>query len=208
MNLSKNIIQQIQNESLKPRSKWIFVLQHISVWILFVLIILVGSISISFIFFEISLPEQVAARMKGGKLFALSFVLLPSIWIVLTAIFTYIAGRVFQQTEAGYKIEKKYITSGLLLLSIIGGSLFYLTSFTEVFHEILQKNPKYNSIRTNMENKVLGAENGAIFGYILYENEKYFVADRKGEKKWKLHFECHNCEQKIPTNSKHPHIVF
>ena len=61
--LKKNILEKISDQEITPKSRWWYIIGHVSLWSVFVLAILVGSLAFGMLIFEIFSSEWQLAMM-------------------------------------------------------------------------------------------------------------------------------------------------
>jgi len=56
--LSKLLLDTIQSRKITPRSKWYFTTMHTVLWSVFCVAVLIGTLAISLLFLEMTIPER------------------------------------------------------------------------------------------------------------------------------------------------------
>ena len=119
--LSKNILDKITKEQIKPVPKWHFVVMYMALWILILLAITLGSLAFGIIIKEITGTEwayvgQISESMENG-LGMIS--ILPYLWMIVFVICIYIAEIIFSKTRNAYKIAPIWIVIVVLLILLV-----------------------------------------------------------------------------------------
>lgn len=124
--LSEKILNRINHAGVRPIPRSYFSIKNVTLWVLALLSVIAGALSVSSIVFRVAnLP---AVLPPGAELpIPLIVRLMPVIWIVLLSIFASIAYREIRATRKGYRYEFSTILLALLLASTVLGITFYAT---------------------------------------------------------------------------------
>lgn len=120
--IEQKIIEEIKAKHIEPKPKWQFILEHFLIWVLFVLLIFIGSLMFSTIFFIILHSEKAIPIMRLGLLKRI-FLNIPYFWIFLFSIFLFLAYVNFKHTKKGYRFSGYLIISLIFLISVLFGIL-------------------------------------------------------------------------------------
>ena len=129
--ISKNVIDKIKREKIKPKSRWSFLAKNYAFWILAMVMILMGAIAFSIIVFVIFDLDW--DLYKYNKINPIFFFLrtIPFLWIILFGLFTYLSYLIFRKTKKGYRYHYLYFSLFIALLSLIFGVFLYFSGFNE-----------------------------------------------------------------------------
>ncbi|MFA5165807.1 MAG: hypothetical protein WC449_00695 [Candidatus Paceibacterota bacterium] len=182
MVLSDDILKKIEEGKIKPAPRWMFLLKGWVYWAVFALCVIVGSISASFIFYELA----------GGDLAALAFSvqylptlaqLLPFAWIVSLLLFAFVAYYQFRHVGRGYRYPPILVILLSLFLSGIFGYALNELNFTHQV-EMLAKNilPIYRTCVNRQQEVWNRPEKGFLAGRIerLYPQADFDLLDPNG----------------------------
>jgi hypothetical protein len=183
--LSHIILEKIQTEKVKPTPKWVFLLKRSSVWGLFVLSVLIGSAALGLVFFQFQDADYASFHRMGHGPFEFVLLALPYFWVALMASFVILAFYNFRHTEEGYKYGVFAIVGLSLLSSLILGSAFYASGYTEKLDGVLNAIPHYEDL--NFGKRILWQrpEEGFLAGTILrLDKDQVLVLQDFGNKTW------------------------
>jgi len=168
MKLREKILNYIKEEKIEPHSKWYFVIKNETIWALWVISILIGAISVSVLIFSFVNIEWELYTATHETFFDFAVDSLPFIWIISLAIFSFVAYKNFKNTKKGYKYSIIIVLLLSILISIVGGGIFYLFGFGKVFdEEIGGRIPLYEPIFIHRQQIWARPEKGLIFGEVI-----------------------------------------
>lgn len=153
MNISKDVLDKIKTEDIKPKSRWSFLVKNYMFWVAGFLAVAVGSIAVSVIIFVINNQEWSLAGRAGGFLYVLVYVL-PYFWLVVFALFILVAYYNIRHIDGGYKYQLGVIIAIYFLLSILFGSIFYAVGLGEKTDRMLSRRSPFYGHFAEMPNKV------------------------------------------------------
>lgn len=191
--LSKNILDHIERESIRPSSKWKFLLKNDAVWAAFVLAVLVGSVSVSAILYLIVDHDwDVYPQLEKG---AGEYVLLslPYAWIAALALFSALAYYNYKHTKSGYKHKAYVIVLGSVVVSVVIGSAMYAAGFgSKIDRAFAQKMPLYEKALFHRTLIWQNDDYGLLAGEIVeIEDEKIELEDLRGKGWIVIYSEAH-----------------
>lgn len=128
--ISKNVIEKIKKGGVQPYPKKFFLFKRAIIWTLFVLSIMLGSIAIGAIIFQLKQAEWGVCHHLG--LFKFLIIVSPHIWLFFFAGFTFIAVFYYRRTEGGYRLAAFWILLLSFVLSLTGGGLLYATGLSKI----------------------------------------------------------------------------
>ncbi len=182
--ISKEILQKIEKENIKPIGKWSFVLKNSFLWTLFGLNILFGSLGFAISIYLFESSDILNLILSVNDFMQVLVLAIPTVWILLTVAFLIVSYLNFRYTERGYslslpKIFLINITAILLLggiLHILGVSERLNTVFSESISSYSQSiDPRYK-VWSNPEGGYLAGE------IVLVNEESVEIMDLEGRK--------------------------
>lgn len=147
--LAGNILKKIERENITPRSKYIFIVQNIAFWSLFILALLLGAISFSVVLYAtLHTDFAIGEFVEQSSLISQWFSLLPLLWMLCIGLAIGLGIYGLKHTKRGYKIALFTLIGGNILTSIALGSGLYVAGGAEVIEDTLEDNFKgYESVR-------------------------------------------------------------
>jgi len=123
--ISKDILQKIKKDKLRPYPKQYFLLKRSVIWTVFGLSIFLGSIASAIAIFQLRYAEWDLYKNLSHSLTEFVFLVIPFFWLIFLLGFTGLAYYYFRRTEHGYRYGAVWIILLSIVLSIIGGGLLY-----------------------------------------------------------------------------------
>jgi hypothetical protein len=134
-NLENRILEKIKHENLKPKSIWYFLIKDYSLWLAVLLSVLLASLSIAPIIFIFSNIELEYIKHVSANFYLFLLLILPYPWIILCAITTYLAQKIWSKTKNGYKFQGKYVVIISTITSLILGIILNIFAFGKVMDD-------------------------------------------------------------------------
>jgi len=173
--VSKNVLEKIKKENIKPIPKWHFMLKKSFVWNLFIVNILFGSVGFAIIIYLLVNNEALLDVSLVGNLWQWIVLVIPILWIILTLFFFFVAYYNFTKTEDAYRFSvgrKLLINIGITILL---GLVLYTGGLSEKLNDLFAKNIPFYTHTLDTRFKIwMRPEEGFLAGEILELNEKEF----------------------------------
>ncbi len=190
MTVSKNVLMKIKDNEIKPVPKWKFLLKNYFIWSLFIVNLIVGSISAGIVFLIISSGDLVNAPLYS----------IPFVWIFLTTIFIAIAVYNFRHSERGYKHALWKVIMVNLSLSIIIGLFLNVFGVAQKLNSTFSENiPIYNHTM-DMRSKIWQRpEEGYLAGQIIEINtdDNILILMDLNNDKWEIDYSSASIRPRI-----------
>ena len=127
MDNSTKLIGKIKEQQMKPIPRWRFRIKDLISWSLFIMAVVLGALAFSVILFAIQQMEfSLIAHMSHSWL-ELLLGLLPFFWIISMVILLIIAIVSIKNSKKGYKFSISGIVGFSAALSILIGTLFFIS---------------------------------------------------------------------------------
>ncbi len=157
--VSQNVLKSIKTKGIKPKPKWEFLLKNWIFWILGILTIILGAVSLGITVFLLTATKWELRHELDSSLFSFTLDALPYFWIVLLILMTIVAHYNIRHTRKGYKLKTSHLTAGIILISLISGLVFFSTGTAKQIEEQMQRRmPPYKKIHQmkikRMERKI------------------------------------------------------
>jgi hypothetical protein len=165
--LSKNILQKIQADKIKPRPKWQFIAMHAALLILFGFSILLGSLVTGMIIHEVSMTAwDFAPHLTGMN--SLLLLVMPLIWAASLAFVTFLAYKIFSKTKKGYRYKPTRILAISIIASILLGLLVNYVQFSHMMDDAMANHlPPYAGLRERVDGAWEHGDENMLMGEIL-----------------------------------------
>lgn len=166
--ISKKILDRIKEEKICPTPRWQFLCKNWALWLMGAVTLVVGGLAVSVIIFMTSNNEwELAGHVANGKLFFL-MATLPYAWLLLTAIFIFLADYQIRQTKHGYRFSSLWLAVGSLIASTLLGGVFYVAGAGEIIDDAFIRHvPYYSEVGNRRGYVLMQPERGIVGGLII-----------------------------------------
>jgi hypothetical protein len=123
---TKNILSAIQEQQVKPRSKWFFVVRNTILWVPGVVTTLLGAYTVAGVVYGVMHVEVVQGKyieLGGNPLFYVP--IMPLLWVASFGLFSLVSIVLLRKTHNGYRHTTLQLLSISAASSIVIGILFY-----------------------------------------------------------------------------------
>jgi hypothetical protein len=186
-NLIQDTLNKIKKEHIAPEPRWKFLARKFGAWIVLLLIVLLGALSVSVAYYLLAqLDWEVPTSMHQSRL-VYGFSVFPYFWLVLLGIFGMGAFWSLRKTENGYRFSGLKIT-----LVVVGGILFsgiFLSAIgvnKQLNRSMMQNVPYYAMHTTTKETQWMQPEKGFLAGTIQSINGKNITLNDLNGQKWEV----------------------
>lgn len=181
--ISKDILQKIKKDEVRPYPKQYFLLKRSVIWTVFVLSILLGSIASAVAIFQLRYAEWDLYKHLSHSLVEFALLVIPFFWLIFLLGFTGFAFYYFRRTEQGYRYAAVWIILSSIVLSIIGGGILYATGLSERLETAFQHNvPFYRELQERKQRVWMSPGQGLLAGKIvkIISEQKIQIEDLQG----------------------------
>ncbi len=127
--LSKTVLERIEEERVSPKSRWYFVVRNSSVWGLWLTTVILGALAIAVTIFVMTNTRYALYEATHESFLGFLLYSLPYVWFVLFITLTSVAIYNLRHTKHGYRFAVWQITVSSMVLSLAGGALLQLFGF-------------------------------------------------------------------------------
>ena len=185
--LSNKIMEKIDAENLTPLPYWRFVALRSLFWLLSILSVVIGSIAVGTIIFLClddshhglpTIPDNISDFLLA----------VPYLWIMVLALFIFVAKASIQHTKQGYRYRLRTIVVVSFVSSILLGTVLCYVGIGQITHETLNEVSFYNFViydsRDAWSRPTIGRLSGAVLS--IQNNRVFSITDLNG-KVWMVH---------------------
>jgi hypothetical protein len=189
MNNFDKIIHTIEKEEIKHTPKWYFQTKSILFWITFLFALLIGSIAFSIILFSIQQTDFFILQHLHHSTTEAILVLIPYFWLIAMSVFSLIGFFSFENFKKAYKHHWYSILGLNILLSLIIGTILFLSGGAKHFEETFANQVEiYRSVEEQKTKHWMNPEAGFLAGEIIdYKIDTLLIKDFKG-KNWTIFY--------------------
>lgn len=186
--ISKDVLAKIKKDHVKPKPKWEFLLKSGAVWTLCILTLILGALSVGITFFLLKTNDWDIREELNQSLLGFTIETLPYIWIVLFALFAFLAYYNYRHTNRGYKVSFHKLTIiGVALSLSIGGGMYATGMAETVEDEVLERFPRYEKFHNQKHERMWNnPEKGLLAGTIVEKGEESISLEGFDGKKWNV----------------------
>lgn len=180
INISKKVLDAIENHNVKPKPRWYFVLQEGGVWVLGMVTTFFGALAVSITLFVIAVaPVKFQPATHDSLLkFWLEFV--PLVWLILFVSFIFATDYLLRKTKRGYKYSFVVLTLSSVTLSVLLGYLGFIVGLGELVEKGVGSRVPFHTSSEVMIHKVLSQPSkGLLVGKI--SNNQTTLETREGD---------------------------
>ena len=180
----EDFLHKIQNDKITPKPRWRFLLKNSIIWGLGVFSLILGSVSMSLIYFMISNEDTGAYKLSDSSLWEILLIIVPFFWIICLVIFAFAVYYYIKHTKKGYKYSANKIIFTILAASLFFGGILNAFGLDRIIDDTLgQKAPYYDRVINPRLNYWSSPENGRLTGLVVAEVSpvEYDLIDRGGE---------------------------
>lgn len=123
------VLSVIDETGVEPRSKYVYLCQNTSVWVLWVVSILFGALSIAVLMFVSTHRYYEVYEAMYDNFYTFMFEALPYIWFLLFGGMLGLASWQLKRTKRGYRFSMPLLGVSSFAFSIILGVIFHLGGF-------------------------------------------------------------------------------
>ncbi len=181
--ISKNILQKIKKDEVRPYPKQYFLLRRSVIWTVFGLSILFGSVAGAIALFQLRYAEWDLYKHLSHSPVEFLLLVIPFFWLIFLLGFAGFAYYYFRRTEHGYRYAAIWVMLLSIVLSIIGGGLLYSTGLSEKLERVFQENlPFYRDLQERKQKVWMSPMRGLLAGRIIkiISDQKVEIEDLQG----------------------------
>jgi len=185
------VLEKIENQHITPAPKWKFLFKDSCVWMLGVLSIFIGALSVSVLVFSFVNSDWSSFPLFSTSILGHIVTVVPYVWILVFMLFIAVAYYNTRHTKKGYRYTLSVIILVSFAVTICFGSLFYMLGIGHFTEYLAGKYfPGYTSFLEKKEQMWVHPEEGVLAGFILEResNGNFQLEDFNG-KVWYVYVE-------------------
>jgi hypothetical protein len=186
--LSKKILEKIEQENIRPYPKQYFWFKRSVIWGLFVLSVLLGALSSGLIIYHLGHTEWDLYPHFNQSFWQFLLMAIPYLWLAFLVAFSFLMYHYFRQTEHGYRYRASLVISASVLFSLIGGFVLNEIQAPQRLDTYLEKTvPFYKGLHKRRMEMWLSPQKGLLAGSVekIKSDGQIRLKDFKG-KIWKV----------------------
>lgn len=161
--LRDSILRDIHDKNIRPRARWQYVLLHAGLWCSGIVTIFLWAFACAFMMLEFSLPERAYLYWMETQDNLGWFLALPYLWGIGMIFALTIGYFIFSKTWRSYRFHAWVIALVLIIGSIVGWEILYITRMAHWSDRQLQRfEPRYRDMRENFAHMLPRPEDGIL----------------------------------------------
>ncbi len=183
--ITQKAIEKINNENIKPKAKWQFLLKNNLLWLMSALVIFVGSLATSVTVFLLTDNDWDTYQYTDKNLLESILLSLPYFWLLIIIIFIFLAYYNVRHTTEGYKYKAFIIILISVISSVIIGTIMFNAGIGLKIDKVSSMNiPYYNNLVQHKTDMWVRPNNGLLAGKINGVKNDQLVLIDFNNKKW------------------------
>ncbi len=171
-NISDQTWLKIEKSKIKPIPKWEFFVKYFGLWIFILFWVVLSGLGVATGYYMVSTNDW-------------DLLYIPYFWIAVLLIFLMLVNTLFYKTKSGYRVEKKLVIAGWVVLSLFFGSLFSAVGMGEKVDKIMaSKLSMYRTVSPLKLEVWMDPDGGRLSGTIKDVGEQQIVIDDFSGEVW------------------------
>ena len=147
-----DVMNRIECERICPRSRMFFQTRECIVWVLWLLSIVVGALSVAVIIFVMSSQQYSLYHSTHDNFITFLIEALPFLWIIIFGLMAAVAVHNIRHTKSGYKYPLWLVLSSSVVLSLAGGAVLQIFGLGCTTDQVLgERMSMYDSLEKSKE---------------------------------------------------------
>lgn len=179
--LAHKVLDRIEEEHVVPRPKWQFTVKDRLFWVFWILSIVLGSLLAAALVFSFVNSGWEYRVLTHKNIFGFVWQVLPLIWIIALLGALLLAHENLRHTSRGYRFPLVSIVGLSLLVTVIGGFLFYVAGAGRVVDEqVGGRIPSYRPVLKRQQQMWSQPEQGLLAGKVLEFDQEQALLRLRG----------------------------
>ncbi len=135
IDVTKKVLDAIEDFKMKPKPKWHFVVQDAVVWSLGIMTTFFGAITVSVSLFALTIAPARFYLATHESIVKFWFEFIPVLWLVLFIAFIFATDYLLRKTKRGYKYSFIILTLASIFLSVLLGTVGFFVGLGKIVEE-------------------------------------------------------------------------
>ncbi len=189
-NFAQQIMEDIKEGKIKPLARWKIVTRNLLLLSLAILLVLLGMLATSFIFYTFDYADWDIYRRLPWRDFWWAFLgSLPYLWLAVFIIFAFLAARQFRQQGTAYRYSLAWILGPIIALSVIGGAIAYYSGFQTVMREHMSPRFRFSRVLFPQAQAIWQSpDQGRLAGVVVSKEGNFIILRDERERVWQVRY--------------------
>lgn len=166
--LTQKVLDRIEVERVEPRPAWQFTWKNRLYWLLFALLVILASCSLSALLFSLANAGWEFASVTNDTFGDFFWSVLPSVWIIAAIVVMFLAYENFRHTKNGYRLPFLTAAGFGVLGIVVAGLALYASGFGQVVDEELGGQlPFYQPTFNRQQTMWMQPDRGLLAGEVM-----------------------------------------
>lgn len=186
-NLIQSTLAKIKQEHIAPEPRWKFLARQFGVWMALGLIVLLGALSVSVVYFLLTQLDWELPGMMHQNIFFYGLGVFPYFWLFLLGIFSVVAFWGIRKTENGYRFSWFKIIFLLVGGILLTGTVLSFIGVNKRFNGSMMRSvPYYANHTITKEKQWMQPELGFLAGTIRNIEANTIALEDLNGQAWKV----------------------
>tara|TARA_B100002051_G_scaffold276808_1_gene328697 strand:+ start:2192 stop:3112 length:921 start_codon:yes stop_codon:yes gene_type:complete len=170
-NLKDALFKRIESEQVCPKSRFFFLCRECSVWLFWVLSVVVGAMAVAVSLFVVMNRQYAFYEATHDNWLTFMVEALPYLWFLVFGLMAYFATFNIRHTVRGYRYPAWMIVGSSVAMSVVVGVLLQASDLGHVVDNALGTHIKMYMSQEKMEQKLWQAPaEGRLLGQRVFED--------------------------------------
>lgn len=184
-NIKDNILEKIEKEKISPKASWRFFVSRVLLWVPAVLSILLGSMAVSAILFDLTNAGWEYYEKTHPSFGNFFFEVIPYVWIVISVGFGFLAIKQIRKTYGGYKFNTTIVVLSSILTSVVLGAVAYAYGVGAIVDRNIGERLPFHTPAEDRQMRMWGdLSNGKISGEIKERGKEQIILETFNGEIW------------------------
>jgi hypothetical protein len=193
--LRESILADIHAKHIRPRARWQYILLHTGLYMSWIITIILWSFACAFMILEFSLPERAYLHWMESQNNLGWFLALPYLWWIGLILALTTGYFIFSKTWRSYRFHAGAIVLVLIIGSIVGGEILYITRMAHWSDRQMQRfEPRYRDMRQNFARMMPRPADGVLPVRVSSIVGDVFYGKTPEGQSWEVNLQCSSDE--------------
>lgn len=185
-NLKDEIISEINDKGIVPRSRLVFTCYEALIWALWLSLVIVGSVAVAIAFSVATYHQYALYELTHDNTVTFIIDALPLLWLSVIFAMTALAMFNLKHTKHGYRYSMLSVFGGSIVISLLGGLSLHLVGMGFAADNSMgQMVGSYKTQGEIEQNIWQQPQKGRLVGFLIEEDDVVVFKDVAGET-WQL----------------------
>ena len=186
-NLIQDTLARIKQEHIAPLPRWKFLARRSGAWFALGLIVLLGALSVSVVYFLLTQLDWELPGMMHQNIFFYGLGVFPYFWLILAVVFIAVSFWGMRKTENGYRFNGLKIILLIIGGILLAGIVLSIIGIDKRLNGSMMRNmPYYARHTTTKETQWMQPELGFLAGTIKDMDTNIIMLEDLNGQAWKI----------------------